>query len=137
MALKRFTILQSVYDELIDYGYEKLPFEACGLLSGKNELAKNIWKLENESKSPNHFFVNHETIRQTFLQIEQLNEKVIVAFHTHPTTNPTPSTTDIINHLDPELLMLIISYKYKTPQMKVYQITNNTFKEYPIFIASS
>lgn len=122
------------YEELINYGRSKLPFEVCGILSGYNNNVQSIWKLKNEMNSSSRFFVGKKAVEETLQQISQKEEKVIAIYHSHPTTAPVPSYVDIINHPDSEVKMIIISYKTKKPIVKCYSVQNGAYKEWPFFI---
>ncbi|MCV9885441.1 Mov34/MPN/PAD-1 family protein [Metabacillus halosaccharovorans] len=122
------------YDELLNDGRSKLPYEACGILSGKNNQIHSIWKLKNEVKSDRRFFVGKKAVEETLLQIALKDEKVLAIYHTHPTTAPVPSYTDIKNHRESEVKMIIVSYKTKNPIVKCYCVQNRVYKEWPFLI---
>lgn len=40
----------SVYNEMVQHGLEELPYEACGILSGREKQVSTLWKLQNEKE---------------------------------------------------------------------------------------
>lgn len=134
--MDQLIIPEFLYIDLVEYCAEQLPKEACGLLSGNDHVIRTVWKLKNQSKSNNKFFVDQTIIEKTYNEIKSKNEIVIATFHSHPTTAALPSYVDIKYHLNPNILMIIISFKFKTPKVKCYKISNNNYNEYPIQIKS-
>jgi len=122
------------FKELLNHGRSKLPYEACGILSGKNNQVHSIWKLKNEVKSDRRFFVGKKAIVETLHHIAEKDEVVLAIYHSHPTTAPVPSYIDIKNHLDSEVKMIIVSYKTKNPIVKCYSVQNRAYKEQPFLI---
>jgi proteasome lid subunit RPN8/RPN11 len=122
------------YEELVNHGQSQLPYEACGLLSGRNQTVQSIWKLKNELNSDRRFFVGEKTVNKTLQSIAKRDEKVLAIYHSHPTTAPVPSYTDVLNHPDVEVKMIIVSYKTKNPLVKCYHIQKGSYKELPFLI---
>ncbi|MBM7553618.1 Mov34/MPN/PAD-1 family protein [Thalassobacillus pellis] len=132
--MNKFIIPTPIYEEMILHGSANLPYEVCGLLAGFGSEVKSIWKLENERKSEKSFFVSKQVVEETLKYISERKEQVLAVYHSHPTTAPVPSSMDIHNHQEEEIKMVIISYKYKHPEMKCYQVINNGYMECPFFI---
>ncbi|MBM7603157.1 proteasome lid subunit RPN8/RPN11 [Metabacillus crassostreae] len=115
--------------EIINHGVKYLPNEVCGILSGTNNCIQSVWKLKNELNSDRRFYVGKGVVKCTLKLIEQRGHEVLGIYHSHPATSPIPSTSDIINHPDPNVKMIIISYKKITPVVKCFKIHNQQFKE--------
>ena len=45
------------YEELVNHGQSQLPYEAYGLLTGRNQTVQWIWKLKNELNSDRRFLL--------------------------------------------------------------------------------
>ncbi|UOQ45224.1 M67 family metallopeptidase [Halobacillus salinarum] len=129
-------IPQSIYQEMIKHGYSSLPYEACGFLAGKENLVQSIWTMENELKSDRRFFVNKQVVKNNLEQIKNRGEQVMAVYHSHPTTAPVPSWSDLAHHMDQKIKMMIVSFKYPSPKVKCYQITPSSFRESPFLIDS-
>ncbi|GIN83979.1 hypothetical protein J6TS2_03650 [Heyndrickxia sporothermodurans] len=124
-------ITKKMLDEIVKYTKQKIPYEACGILSGdiaeENYRVKRIWTFENELSSAFKFYVNKEKVKSVMSSIDQLNEHLIVVFHSHPTAHAIPSFQDIYYHIDSKILMMIISLKEEIPDVKCYHITGNKY----------
>ncbi|KHF39867.1 Mov34/MPN/PAD-1 family protein [Halalkalibacter okhensis] len=129
MTKDKLIIPESCYKVIMEHGRSNLPYESCGLVSGKGRHVQTVWKLVNEIKSDRRYFVGEKVIERTLEQIDKKKEKVIAIYHSHPATEPIPSSYDIVNHPNDELVMMIISYKSDKPQLKCYRVHNKTYNE--------
>lgn len=105
-----FKIKKVVYQDMIEYCRSNLPLEACGLLSGKEGIGRTLWKLKNQHKSPNRFYMSKESIQQAVMEMEEQNEQLTSIFHSHPSTPAFPSINDIRNNTYSQLAYLIVSF---------------------------
>jgi [CysO sulfur-carrier protein]-S-L-cysteine hydrolase len=96
MGNSKLIVPITYYEELVNHGQSQLPYEACGLLAGRNQTVQSIWKLKNELNSDRRFFVGEKTVNQTLQSIAKRAEKVLAIYHSHPMTLPVPSYTDLL-----------------------------------------
>ncbi|MGP4041666.1 Mov34/MPN/PAD-1 family protein [Gracilibacillus sp. D59] len=126
-----------LYQKLIAEGEKKLPYEACGLLAGTHNQVKSFWPLQNQLASTTRFFVPKKVVSEALKCIENRKEQVLAVFHTHPSTKPVPSQYDLSHHPDEDVDMVIVSFKYPTPEIKWYQIKSKRWKECTIHISEA
>jgi proteasome lid subunit RPN8/RPN11 len=107
---------------MINHCIKELPYEACGLLTGKNGIAKTIWRMKNIDQSPVSFSMDLEEIRQVFEIISKIDESLLGIYHSHPTDKAYPSAEDIAYNNYPGVGNLIISCASTTPVVKCFQI---------------
>ncbi|KAB7705983.1 peptidase [Bacillus aerolatus] len=129
MKSKAFGIPLSIYNEMVQHGLEELPYEACGILSGRVRKAETIWKLENEKKSRNRYFVGEATVSAVLNKINGNGEMPIAIYHTHPAAEAIPSHIDIEFHPHPDVYMIIISYQQKTPVARCFFVAEKKYQE--------
>jgi proteasome lid subunit RPN8/RPN11 len=134
MEENKFIIHGIQYDMMIDHCSSCLPYEACGILAGRNNEVDSIWKLENELKSVRRFFISKNKIEETIREISKQEKAILAIYHSHPSTSPVPSYLDIVNHPDPSVKLVIVSYKLKVVKVKCYDISNRLYKECPFSI---
>ncbi len=115
-------IPQAILDAIVLQARSELPNEACGLLAGKGELAKQRFGMTNADASPEHF---------TFLPAEQFQVlrsarteglDIIANYHSHPVTPARPSEEDIKLAFDPNILYIIVSLAAEEPVVKAFHI---------------
>ena len=74
------------------------PNEACALLFGKKEndklIVRKIFLAENVEQSPVNFTISNEQLILGYKEAEENGLEVIGIFHSHPSSEPYPSTTD-------------------------------------------
>ncbi|OIK13569.1 hypothetical protein BIV60_13830 [Bacillus sp. MUM 116] len=128
------TMNLNVHTEMIQAGLRNLPNEICGFLSGRNNSITTWTEMKNISSNHNTFFIHKETVEEALISIEKMSEEVIALAHSHPKTNPRPSYLDLRNHPNPTVKMVIVSFKYKNPILKCYDINKLTYKEISIFV---
>jgi [CysO sulfur-carrier protein]-S-L-cysteine hydrolase len=117
---------------MIAHCKKELPYEACGLLSGKNGVAETIWKMKNVERSPVSFAMDSTQLQQTLKQIQQNKEALTAIYHSHPTGIAYPSSRDIEYAHYPEAAYIIISLANQKPVVKGFRIINR--KVIPLMI---
>ncbi|CAM3761673.1 Mov34/MPN/PAD-1 family protein [Cytobacillus oceanisediminis] len=125
-------IKRDVYEEMITYCSELLPYEACGLLSGIKDRFTTLWKIKNETKRFNRFTMSSESIKTTVKEMEKIGEVLSGIFHSHPSSPALPSTHDIRNNSYPELPYLIVSFHKGRTEVRCFKMIDK--KVFPINI---
>lgn len=119
---------------MVNHCLSDRPYEACGLLSGKNGQADTLWKMNNILRSPSAFEMDAAQLDQTFKRIKALGEELVGIYHSHPTARPYPSATDIANAHYPDAVYVIVSFAKGKPEVGCYRIFNKR-KVLPLSLA--
>ncbi|MEW9698523.1 M67 family metallopeptidase [Paenibacillus sp. SI8] len=90
-------IQTELYNQLVHYCRNSLPFEACGLITGKLTPltidAVSLIPLRNHASNPlQHFQINPPEIIPYLMDT---TIQIVGIFHSHPTAPPTPSEEDL------------------------------------------
>lgn len=89
---------ESHRDILCKQAIEQVPNESCALLFGKTKnnqlVVEDLFLTENIEKSPVNFTISNEQLIQGYQEAEDKKLEVIGIFHSHPHSEPYPSTTD-------------------------------------------
>jgi [CysO sulfur-carrier protein]-S-L-cysteine hydrolase len=109
---------------MVTHCCNELPFEGCGLLSGKNGIATSLWPMENMDHSPNSYSMDLEQVRKVFDLIHSRNEELVGIYHSHPTAKAYPSLKDITYNNYPEITHIILSFAHSKiqPDVEAFQI---------------
>lgn len=135
-AKASFLIYENVYEKMVKHCIKNLPFEACGLLSGKDGKAQTFWPMENVNRCPVSFSMDLEQIHHTFELMDKMNEDLLGSVHSHPTGKAYPSAGDIAYNNYPELWHLIISLENPAPVVNCFQIKGNKVSTVTIAVLS-
>ena len=71
------------------------PFEACGLLAGKQNSAESVLRVQNADQSPVQFRMDAQEQYNAFEWMEANGLDLVGIFHSHPSGPETVSPTDI------------------------------------------
>jgi proteasome lid subunit RPN8/RPN11 len=82
-----------VRSALVEHAQAELPNEACGLISLRNGVAERFFPGRNRSASPYRFEL--EIDPEVWFLEDEGNE--LAVFHSHPSSPPRPSRTDVEN----------------------------------------
>lgn len=93
--IPQLILTQGQYDDMLEYVAEHVPFEACGLLAGKNGRVERVLPVPNQVQSPVRFVMDPHEQLQAFEWIDSLGLELIGIFHSHPAGPETVSATDI------------------------------------------
>ena len=83
----------AVRSALVEHAQAELPNEACGLISLRNGVAERFFPGRNRSASPYRFELEIDP-EVWFLEDEGF---ALAVFHSHPSSPPRPSRTDVEN----------------------------------------
>jgi len=110
------------------------PNEACGILAGIGHICEQVYQITNVLNSPVEFLMAPEEMVKVFWEIEQSNLEAIAFFHSHPTSKPIPSQTDLERNYYPDTPQLIIGMDNGGWTMRCYLLSPTSFQEIPIKI---
>ncbi|HET6517589.1 MAG TPA: M67 family metallopeptidase [Nitrosopumilaceae archaeon] len=95
---KSIVISQDQKDLLLNHALKVKPNESCAILFGSIEDEKNIVKdvflAENIDESPVNFSISNEELLKAYKIAEEKNLDIVGIFHSHPSSDAFPSSTD-------------------------------------------
>ncbi len=96
---KRIIISKAFRENLAQHANKQEPYEACAILLGNtNEETwetTEIFLTENTDKSEINFTVSNEQLLEGYNIAEEKKLNVVGIFHSHPKSEPSPSSTDV------------------------------------------
>jgi [CysO sulfur-carrier protein]-S-L-cysteine hydrolase len=131
---QEFEMKKTVYEEMIAYCKQVLPYEACGLLSGVKEEGGTLWKLNNESLNLNRFYMSKEAIKHAVMKMNENGEKITGIFHSHPTSPAFPSSHDIKNNPYDHIAYFIVSFYKGKAEVGCFKMDNKKVIPLKIFV---
>jgi len=112
---------------IVEQAMAEAPLECCGLLAGRVRdeagLVEVRYPLLNEAASPVEFV---SEARGTFNAMRDLDRRgliVLAVYHSHPSTPPVPSKTDLERNYSPAVVNLIVSLQTDPPSVRAWWLS--------------
>jgi proteasome lid subunit RPN8/RPN11 len=120
-------VAEAIREQLLEHAREEAPNEACGLVVLRDGAAVRYERGRNTAASPYRFQLEIDP-RVWFLEDEGYQ---LAVFHSHPTSPPRPSRTDV------EQIGLWAGRPYlilsaDTGELAAWRITDGTAEEAPL-----
>lgn len=115
---------------LIEHSKEEAPFEACGILAGKEGKVAKVYRMQNSDRSPATFFMEPKEQLKVMKEIRNLGLEMLGIYHSHVATEAYPSAHDVELAFYPEASYVIISLKDKdNPNIRSFKIVDGKITE--------
>ncbi|HWI66473.1 MAG TPA: M67 family metallopeptidase, partial [Symbiobacteriaceae bacterium] len=95
MAPRPLVIGQHLIQRILEHCLEEKPFEACGILTGKDGRVLHAYATDNIRRSPIYYEVDPEQQEYVLRRMEEQGEELVAIYHSHPTAAAVPSANDI------------------------------------------
>lgn len=110
MLTERLVIGQHLLQRILEHCRDEKPLEACGILTGRGGRVLHAYATDNAKQSPVFYEVDQRQQELVLRAMEERGEDLVAIYHSHPTTPPEPSVTDIRLAVHyPEAFRMIIS----------------------------
>lgn len=118
-------------EEIIEHAKASLPREACGILAGKDNKVKRIYKMTNVSEIPEkRYLMNPEEQFKVMKEMRNLGLEMLAIYHSHTGTEAYPSERDLELAFYPEVAHVIISLQnIDSPEVKAFKIVDGKVSE--------
>jgi proteasome lid subunit RPN8/RPN11 len=111
----------------------ELPNECCGLLAGVREgevlRVLAIHPLINEAASPVEYRSEPRSMFEAVREMRKFDHEILAVYHSHPTSEPIPSQTDLDRHYSSGVVHFIIGLKEAEPLLRGWWLTETTYDE--------
>jgi proteasome lid subunit RPN8/RPN11 len=133
----RLLVPRNLLDEMIAQACAEDPNECCGLLAGAlaDEDGRNIgrvvrsYPLVNAMASPKEFLSDGRSMLDADKDMQKHGLDVLAIYHSHPTSAPVPSRTDLERNWWPDVVNLIISLATDPPTVRGWWLTDVDYRE--------
>lgn len=122
-----------LYIAMVQHARTEYPNECCGLLAGVREgdvlrvLARH--PLINEAASPVEYLSAPRSMFDAEKARRQAGHDFLAIYHSHPTSEPIPSKTDLERNYSPDVLNFIIGLSGPEPSVRGWWLTESEFAE--------
>ena len=132
----RLQIPESILQAMQDQALRELPNECCGMLGGvidhDQETAKitHCYPLMNIAESPIRFSADAKELLLVQRQMRRDEVDLLVIYHSHPTSDPIPSQTDLReNFYGSSVACLILGMKSNPPEVRIWRLREEGVEE--------
>jgi len=137
----RLQVPRRFVDEMLAQAQTELPNECCGFLAGKLEdhahaeaavpLGRVVqrYPLVNAAASPKAYFADWNDLFAVEKDMRRRGIQVLAVYHSHPTTEPVPSSHDREQNQYPGAVHLIISFQTGQPLIRAWWLTRDAHQE--------
>ncbi len=120
--------------QMIEQAHNEQPNECCGLLAGLVEpdaraTVLGHFPLLNAARSPMLFESDPKSIFAATRAIDQQGWQLLAIYHSHPTSEPIPSRTDLERNYDTDVMNLILSLKHDPVLIRAWWLTADSYTE--------
>lgn len=116
----------------------EVPNECCGLLAGRIETdpggraegrVVERYALVNAAASPREYLSEPKSMFAAVRDMHRRGLDILAVYHSHPTSEPVPSRTDLERNYSPDVVNLIISLQASEPRVRGWWLTASDFRE--------
>ena len=95
MTSPRLRIPRPIFDAMLAHARAEHPNECCGFLAGGNGIAAHHIPLVNALASPIAYDVEPRELLAVHRAMRVLGIREVAVYHSHPTSAPIPSDSDL------------------------------------------
>lgn len=129
-------IARSLYEAMVAQAVAELPNECCGMLAGL-PLSEGLstarvverYPLVNALASPVAFESEPRNLLAAHKDMRFRGLEPLAIYHSHPTSPPVPSKTDLAQNYWPGVINLIISLRGGTAEVRGWWLDAEGFRE--------
>lgn len=121
-----------LFDELIDHLDAMRPNEGCGLIAFEDDIPVQVYPGTNVLHSPTRYRMDDAEVLEAVADMDARGWWLGAIFHSHPTSPPVPSSTDLQEANWPDALMLIVSFQHDEPEARAYAVNGQSYAEVAI-----
>lgn len=121
-------------DAILQQALECDPEESCGVILGpvgKDEPTR-LKPMVNSAHSPVFYEFDSKELLALYREIEDNDEEIVVIYHSHPTSEAHPSSTDIAYAGEPGAHYVLTSHRAEldgNPEFRSFRIVEGVVSE--------
>jgi len=125
-------IPQNIFDDMIAHCKEGYPYEACGILAGKDNKVSKLYRMRNVEGSPVSYLMDSQEQFQVMKTMRDEGLSIVALFHSHPDSPAYPSAKDVQLAFYEDSAYVIVSLASKETVAKAFSIVNGLVEEIEI-----
>lgn len=126
----RILLPRTILERMIVHAQQDQPNECCGLLAGNDGKVAQGLPLVNELASPTEYSAEPKSLLQAAKAARLAGQDVLGFYHSHPTSAPVPSKTDLArNAWGSDVVFFIISLAKEEPEVRAWWLDPAAYRE--------
>lgn len=122
-------------EEMIAHARETFPLECCGLLAGRDGQVIRVYRGYNVDQSPYTYRLDDRQLLQFLREMDREGLEVVGIYHSHTSSEATPSRTDVARAFYPEAVYVIISLQQPdSPRVRGFRIVDGSVSEEDVIV---
>jgi len=130
--MKQLKIPSDIFKSVLSHCISTYPIEACGILAGKGDTVKKLYRTKNTEKSGVSYFMDPEEQFKIFKEMRDEGYEMTAIYHSHPYAEAYPSQKDIRLAFYPDSVYVIVGLIHEIPEVKAFEIKDEKIKEVEI-----
>lgn len=106
MASMGITLRREDWEAMARHVAEEAPYEACGLVAGKDGLSTHVYPIPNEVRSPWRYRMEPRAQLAAFDDMDAHGWDLLAIYHSHPQGRPYPSAIDVAEAAYPVVYLI-------------------------------
>lgn len=116
-----------LYRQMIEHLISSRPYEGCGLIAFHGSRPVKLFPGTNVHPLPaDHYRMDDNEVVQAINEMDRHEWWLGAIYHSHPHSDPSPSSTDLREANWPDALMIIVSFRDSTPLVRAYRLIDGT-----------
>jgi proteasome lid subunit RPN8/RPN11 len=134
--LRHLKVPRALFEEMVAQARAECPLECCGLLAGTvaedgtGQVCQR-YPLVNAAASPVAYLSDPASMFAAWKDMRRRGLDVLAVYHSHPTSAPIPSMTDLAQSYGVGVVNLILSLTTEPPQVRGWWLEADSFREAP------
>jgi proteasome lid subunit RPN8/RPN11 len=133
----RLLLPRHFHEEMEIQAQAALPNECCGLLAGRIEMTGagpvgrvlRRYPLVNAAASPTAFESEAKSMFDAHKALRRERLEILAIYHSHPSSPPIPSATDLERSYGPDVINLIVSLQTDLPVIRAWWFDKNGYRD--------
>jgi proteasome lid subunit RPN8/RPN11 len=129
----RLVIPRPLHAEMVAQAVDEAPLECCGVLAGTVTdgvgMVAARYPLANAAASPTEYESDGRAMFDAWRDMRQRGIDVLAVYHSHPTSLPVPSNTDLARNYSESVINLIIGLQAFPPDVRGWWLTASNYRE--------
>jgi proteasome lid subunit RPN8/RPN11 len=129
----RLVIPRPLYSEMVAQAVDEAPLECCGVFAGivVEGVGRVVarYPLANAAASPTEYESDGRAMFDAWRDMRERGIDVLAVYHSHPTSPPVPSRTDLARNYSEGVVNLIIGLHAVQPDVRGWWLTREEYRE--------